>query len=82
MKKNEGSLDRIVRTALGVAALAVAFTTLDVMDGAVFGIIVTAIGVALIVSAIIGFCPMYKVFGLRTCPLKSCPMNRGGACSG
>ena len=80
MKKNEGNLDRIVRTILGITALIVALTVLDVMTGATFGVIVAAIGVILIISAIIGFCPMYKVIGLETCPLKSCPMNCEGDC--
>ena len=81
MNKNEGNLDRIVRTILGITALTVAFAALDVMNGAVFGIIVAAIGAILLISAAIGFCPMYKVIGLETCPLKSCPMNCDGGCS-
>ena len=82
MNKNESNLDRIVRAILGIAALAVAFTTLDVMSGAIFGIIVAAIGAILLISAAVGFCPMYKLVGLQTCPLKSCPMNcDDGNCS-
>lgn len=81
MKKNEGNLDRIVRTILGVVALGVAFVALDVMNGAIFGIILAAIGAVLLVSAAVGFCPMYRLIGLETCPLKSCPMNCDGGCS-
>jgi len=80
MKNNEGNLDRIVRAIIGIAALAVAFATLDVMNGAIVGIIVAAIGVIALFTAIIGFCPLYKVIGLQTCPLKSCPMNCDGEC--
>jgi hypothetical protein len=81
MQQNEGNLDRIVRTILGVVALGVAFAMLDAMSGAVMGIIIAAIGAVLIVSAIVGFCPMYKLIGLETCPLKSCPMNCDGECA-
>ncbi|MCB9837798.1 MAG: DUF2892 domain-containing protein [Phycisphaeraceae bacterium] len=78
MKQNEGGIDRIVRAILGIAALAIAFTTLDVMGGTLPGIIVAAVGAILLITAIIGYCPAYKIFGLQTCPLKNCPANCGG----
>lgn len=62
MNKNVGVIDRIIRlvvgTALVVAGLTVAKGTL--------GIIFLILSVALILSALLGFCPSYTLMGLST----------------
>lgn len=63
MKTNVGNADRIVRVVLGLALLSLLF----VLDGNArwWGLI----GVVPLVTAAFGFCPLYRVVGLSTCPL-------------
>ena len=63
MKRNEGTLDRILRIILGVVLLALVFVGPQTAWGWV-GIIPLATG-------LVGFCPIYRILGLSTCPLKS-----------
>jgi hypothetical protein len=64
MTTNESGLDRIIRLVLGVAALIGAFA---VGLGSLGGIVLTVVGVVLLVTAAVGFCPLYRVFGMSTC---------------
>lgn len=66
MTRNEGNLDRIVRIVAG-AALAVLFVT-GVAAG-VLGWILLALGAVLVLTGLTGFCPLYAVFGVQTCPI-------------
>lgn len=63
MTVNESPLDRILRTVLAVAALVVAFAT---GAGSVLGIVLIALSAILLVTAAVGFCPLYRVLGLST----------------
>lgn len=59
--KNEGNLDRALRIIIGLALIA----------GALMGYGVWMwIGVIPLVTGLIGFCPLYKIIGLNTCPIK------------
>ena len=51
----------------GVVAVVVA---LLIGIGSVLGIVLGIVGVVLLVTAAVGFCPIYRVFGLSTCPVK------------
>lgn len=64
MTTNESSLDRIIRLVIGVAALVGAFA---IGIGSVAGIVLAVVGVVMLVTAAVGFCPLYRVFGLSTC---------------
>jgi hypothetical protein len=59
--KNEGTLDRAVRIALGVALLSLTTFGPKSMLGLV--------GVVPLATGLIGFCPLYRLVGLSTCPL-------------
>ncbi len=64
MTTNESSLDRIIRLVVGIAALVGAFA---VGLGSLGGIILAVVGVVMLVTAAVGFCPLYRVFGMSTC---------------
>lgn len=68
MKHNEGTIDRILRAAAAVAALVVAAL---IGFGTVAGIVLTVVAVVLGVTAATGFCPLYRVFGISTCPVRT-----------
>ncbi|MGV6807315.1 MAG: YgaP family membrane protein [bacterium] len=63
MQKNEGNLDRAVRVIAGLVILSLAFIGPQTAWG--------YIGLIPLVTGLIGFCPLYKVVGLSTCPLGS-----------
>lgn len=67
MKKNEGTIDRAVRAVVAVAALAGA---LAVGIGSVGGIVLLAVAVIMAGTAAVGFCPLYRLVGVSTCPLE------------
>jgi predicted RND superfamily exporter protein len=60
MTRNEGNTDRIIRLALGIAVIALGF-----YFRSWFGLI----GLIPLVTAGIGWCPLYSIFGLSTCPV-------------
>ncbi|MCO4805148.1 DUF2892 domain-containing protein [Salibacteraceae bacterium] len=64
MKKNMGSIDRIVRIAL--AAVVVALYFLEVINGTV-AIIGIALAGILLATSFLNFCPLYLPFGISTC---------------
>ena len=66
MKNNMGSTDRAIR--LMVALLLVTLFVTNVVTGIV-GIVLTVAGIILFVTSIIGFCPIYGLFGITSCPL-------------
>jgi len=61
MKSNVGSIDRILRIVIGVAA--VTFAMLSDHELAIWGLI----GVVPLFTAVIGWCPAYLPFGIKTC---------------
>jgi hypothetical protein len=65
--KNVGSIDRGIRALIGVIALVLAFATLGVMDGALWGIVAAVVGVVMLGTAAVGMCPLYVPFRLSTC---------------
>ncbi len=68
MTVNVGTIDRILRAALGVTLLVLAFASgLPFFDGAVTKYGAAAIGVVMLVVAATRICPIYAMFGLKTC---------------
>ncbi|MCX6954755.1 MAG: DUF2892 domain-containing protein [Verrucomicrobia bacterium] len=59
MKTNVGTLDRIVRTLLGLAILGAGYYFKNWLG---------LLGIIPILTAIVGVCPAYVPFGLSTCP--------------
>ncbi|MFT0531479.1 DUF2892 domain-containing protein [Castellaniella hirudinis] len=62
MKSNLGGLDRGLRVALGVVLIALAATGTVGWWGWV--------GVIPLVTGLAGFCPLYRLLGFSSCPLK------------
>ena len=62
MLTNEGKADRILRVVLGLGLLSLVFIGPQTAWGYV--------GIIPLMTGLIGFCPLYRVFGLSTCPLK------------
>ena len=64
MHTNESSLDRVVRLVVAVVA-----TVLGVVVGAgsVGGVLLFVVAAIMLVTAAVGFCPLYRIFGISTC---------------
>ncbi len=67
MCKNVGSADRVIRALIGVVAVVLAFTRLNVMSGTLLGILAAAVGSIMLGTAAMGMCPLYMLFKLSTC---------------
>jgi hypothetical protein len=66
MTKNIGAIDRITRAVLG----AIFVLSFFFLKSSLFKIILLIFGIVLVFTAITGFCGLYKVLGISTCPLK------------
>jgi heme O synthase-like polyprenyltransferase len=67
MKTNEGPIDRIVRVIVGIALIAVGL--LGVASGAWLWV-VYVLGAILLVTGIVGFCPLYTLLKVSTVKTK------------
>lgn len=63
MSTNESTLDRIIRGVVGAIALVVAVAVGVESMG---GILLIVVGGILVVTAAVGFCPLYRILGLST----------------
>ena len=64
MKKNMGMADRMIRILIAIAAAVLFFT--DTVTGTL-GIVLLAIGGIFLLTSLVSFCPLYAIFGVRTC---------------
>ena len=62
MKPNAGTIDRALRALLGIVLIALTLTGTIGLWG--------WLGVVLVATAALGYCPLYTVFGFSTCPMK------------
>lgn len=62
MTRNEGTIDRVLRVALGLVLLSLVFVGPQTVWG--------WIGVVPLVTGLVGTCPVYSILGISTCPLK------------
>ncbi|MDD3487608.1 MAG: DUF2892 domain-containing protein [Candidatus Moranbacteria bacterium] len=62
MQKNEGIIDRLVRAALGIVIIYLAYQAFSGI-GQIVGYV---IGVILLVTAATGFCYLYTLLGVNT----------------
>ena len=63
MKKNMGSVDKVIRILVAVVIAILFFT--HVIEGTLGIVLMVLAGVFVLVS-LIGFCPLYLPFGLNT----------------
>jgi hypothetical protein len=68
MTTNEGALDRSIRIVVGLALLSLTVVGPQTLLGLV--------GLVPLLTGIVRFCPLYRVFGIRTCALSARPEIR------
>lgn len=62
MKTNEGNTDRIIRIVLAVVIFGLGLAAQSWLG---------LIGFIPLLTGLVGWCPLYSIFGLSTCPAKS-----------
>jgi hypothetical protein len=65
-KRNEGVIDRIVRVALGTVLLPAGLFLLGGLQGSAYGLVAAGFGGWVLITGIIGFCPLYIPLGINT----------------
>ncbi|MBI3178033.1 MAG: DUF2892 domain-containing protein [Deltaproteobacteria bacterium] len=63
MVKNEGAVDRVARVVAGLALLSLVFVGPKTMWGLV--------GLVPLLTGALGSCPLYTLFGIGTCKVKT-----------
>jgi phosphoglycerol transferase MdoB-like AlkP superfamily enzyme len=64
MKKNMGSMDRLIRVIIAILLVSLYFT--NVITGTL-GIVLISLSIIFVLTSLIGFCPLYTLFGIKTC---------------
>ena len=64
MKKNMGTADRIIRAV--IALVMIVLFVQGVISGTL-GIILLVLSAVFLLTSLVGFCPLYAPFGIRTC---------------
>jgi len=59
---NEGTVDRVLRVVIGVALLSLTFLGPKSAWG--------YLGIIPLVTGLVGFCPLYRMIGITTCPMR------------
>lgn len=68
MSTNVGTLDRVLRAAIGLGLLYLALLSgLPAFDGAILKYGAAIVGVVMLVVAATRACPIYAIFGFKTC---------------
>lgn len=70
MTTNLGTLDRALRVLLGVFLLIIPFYSgFSVFESNVSTVVSIVVGIVLIATSAMRFCPIYRMFGIHTCKL-------------
>jgi hypothetical protein len=62
MKRNEATFDRVLRVVIGIGLLSLVFVGPTTVLG--------YIGLIPLITGLVGYCPLYAVFGFATCPVQ------------
>ncbi|HCQ63740.1 MAG TPA: DUF2892 domain-containing protein [Rhodobacteraceae bacterium] len=65
-KTNEGTLDRALRIIVGLALIAGFF-----LNGGGSWSWLYLLGIVPLATGVLGWCPVYSIFGIKTCKMKS-----------
>ena len=64
MKTNMGSADRAIRVLIAIAVAILYFT--GTIQGSL-GVVLLVLAVVFLLTSVMGFCPLYTLFGMNTC---------------
>jgi hypothetical protein len=64
MKKNMGTIDKVIRILVAVVIAILYFT--GIISG-ILGIVLLVLAAIFVLTSLISFCPLYLPFGISTC---------------
>ncbi|MCW8897867.1 MAG: DUF2892 domain-containing protein [Flavobacteriales bacterium] len=67
MKKNMGTADKIIRIIIAAIIVTLYFT--EMITGTIAIVLLVLSGI-FVLTSLISFCPLYTLFGIKTCPKK------------
>lgn len=68
MERNMSGVDRIIRIVVAIAAVIGAAAA---GLGSIGAWILLVVGGIMLVTAAVGFCPLYRIFGVSTCRVRA-----------
>lgn len=68
MKNNMGNADRTIRILAAIVFAVLYFT--GTITGT-WGMVLLVLSAVFVLTNLVGFCPLYAIFGMNTCPAKS-----------
>lgn len=66
MSRNVGTIDRWLRVAAGIVLLTLGFGG---FVGGTLGLVFKVLGFVPIATGLLGWCPLYALFGVSSCPV-------------
>jgi len=70
MTANVGTIDRVFRLVLGLVLLAAPFVSgMALFESSAATIVSVVAGLVMVGTSAMKFCPLYRIFGLRTCKI-------------
>ncbi|MGO9443810.1 MAG: DUF2892 domain-containing protein [Thiobacillaceae bacterium] len=70
MAKNVGGIDRVIRAVVGLGLMGLAMTGGNSDFVMNYMVEIGAVGFIVLLTAILGWCPAYLPFGIKTCKPK------------
>jgi hypothetical protein len=67
MKKNVGSVDKIIRYIIAIVAVYIAYKG---MVASPWDYVLYAVGAIMVLTALSGRCPIFSIFGINSCKVK------------
>ena len=68
MTENLGNMARLIRAVVGLVLLFAPLLNIPaIWSGGIFAYLSMAVGVILVATALLRFCPIYRVLGISTC---------------
>lgn len=67
MKKNMGSIDRIIRVILAIIIGVLYYTQII---GGTLGLVLVVFAGVFLLTSFVSFCPLYTILGINTCEVK------------
>ncbi|WP_282044404.1 YgaP family membrane protein [Winogradskyella flava] len=68
MKKNMNNTDKAIRILIAVVVALLYY--FNIIEGTL-AYVLMGIAIILLITSLINFCPLYRVFGISTCKIKS-----------
>lgn len=67
MKKNVGSIDKVVRLIIAVIAVYVVYKGIVASP---WDYVLYAVAGIMVITSLMGSCPLFSIFGINTCKVK------------